>query len=605
MVKRIRDTIHGYIHLTRLEEVITQHPLVLRLHYVHQTSFTYLTYPNAQSTRYPHTLGVMHVAGEIFKSALDNTPSVRKSLAKMVKDAIDALPDMKYKYKDVLSEVLSTKLVESESQYGHLVDGLSFVPQASGADAAKEDPDIIVPLVVLYQALRLVAIFHDVGHPPFSHIVEYALREAEPVKYKGGHEGASKKLARAVLGDTPRLKEREAFKKNEKFSYACLKLACDLMESDPDKGVFAPLKASLLDGDVDADRLDYVRRDAYTAGLVSTYDTRRLVESAFIREYDAGRFEIAYTPSCLSSIENFFTARYDLYRWMIYHHDVARRNLAIQRAVTTLLTSKQIAPELETMVAEFKDLGVGNNPFTYQRFVDSYFLDFLWRAREVLSEVKNNAYSDHSLLLFYLEIVLDRRNDKLKSVLKGQDDYARLARWAMTGTEPSIINVVDIRNADVDAKNKIVGDQQQAIAAFNAALRKKFDELKEELKQQGTANENVAKFVFGNKIEAAIQGQLEAHGRKNIVISPYYLGTFKAGIRRDFCFSTVEKPKEGVLAHVVSPTLNMLEQAWSFSPQILFYFRAKDPSAIVDQDEDRARLMSITMTAIRSYLGLT
>ena len=77
MAKKIRDALHGYISLTPIEEAFSNHPLMLRLHFIHQNSFTYLTYPCNHNTRYPHSLGTMHVAGELFTSAIRNSAGER------------------------------------------------------------------------------------------------------------------------------------------------------------------------------------------------------------------------------------------------------------------------------------------------------------------------------------------------------------------------------------------------------------------------------------------------------------------------------------------------------------------------------------------------
>ena len=66
VVKKIYDPIHGFIKLGELEAWLVDSPVFQRLHDIRQLGVTYLVYPGATHTRFEHSLGVMHVATEIF-----------------------------------------------------------------------------------------------------------------------------------------------------------------------------------------------------------------------------------------------------------------------------------------------------------------------------------------------------------------------------------------------------------------------------------------------------------------------------------------------------------------------------------------------------------
>jgi HD superfamily phosphohydrolase len=61
----IKDPVHGYIELTPTERSIIDTPQFQRLRRLKQLSVAHLTYPGAEHTRFHHSLGVMHIAGEI------------------------------------------------------------------------------------------------------------------------------------------------------------------------------------------------------------------------------------------------------------------------------------------------------------------------------------------------------------------------------------------------------------------------------------------------------------------------------------------------------------------------------------------------------------
>jgi HD superfamily phosphohydrolase len=64
-IGEIRDPIHGYIPMTAVERDLIGTRTVQRLRRLKQLSGAYFTYPGAEHTRFLHSLGVMHIAGEI------------------------------------------------------------------------------------------------------------------------------------------------------------------------------------------------------------------------------------------------------------------------------------------------------------------------------------------------------------------------------------------------------------------------------------------------------------------------------------------------------------------------------------------------------------
>lgn len=60
----IIDPIHDFIRVAPAEQQLVDHPIFQRLRRIRQLSSAYLVYPGAQHTRFEHSLGVMHVAGQ-------------------------------------------------------------------------------------------------------------------------------------------------------------------------------------------------------------------------------------------------------------------------------------------------------------------------------------------------------------------------------------------------------------------------------------------------------------------------------------------------------------------------------------------------------------
>ena len=60
----IIDPIHDFIRVYHHELLLIDHPIFQRLRRIRQLSGAHLTYPAAQHTRFEHSLGVMHIAGQ-------------------------------------------------------------------------------------------------------------------------------------------------------------------------------------------------------------------------------------------------------------------------------------------------------------------------------------------------------------------------------------------------------------------------------------------------------------------------------------------------------------------------------------------------------------
>jgi uncharacterized protein len=65
----VRDPIHGAIGLTDGEAAVTRNRWVQRLRNIRQVGFSHIPFPGATHTRYAHSIGVMHLAGEAFDAA--------------------------------------------------------------------------------------------------------------------------------------------------------------------------------------------------------------------------------------------------------------------------------------------------------------------------------------------------------------------------------------------------------------------------------------------------------------------------------------------------------------------------------------------------------
>lgn len=142
------------------------------------------------------------------------------------------------------------------------------------------------------------ALLHDIGHGPFSHSIEKAFRM--------NHEDWS---CRIVLGDSE--VNRVLVKADPSFPQKVADIICKTYENE--------LVVSLISSQLDADRMDYLLRDAYFTGVnYGTFDLERILR--MIRPHEG---HLVIKESGMHAVEDYLMSRYQMY-WQVYFHPVTR-----------------------------------------------------------------------------------------------------------------------------------------------------------------------------------------------------------------------------------------------------------------------------------------
>ena len=75
----IRDPVFGFIRINEWERDIIDHWVFQRLRRIRQLAWTDMVYPGATHTRFEHSLGVMHIATQMFDSIVAKDQDFLKS----------------------------------------------------------------------------------------------------------------------------------------------------------------------------------------------------------------------------------------------------------------------------------------------------------------------------------------------------------------------------------------------------------------------------------------------------------------------------------------------------------------------------------------------
>lgn len=144
----------------------------------------------------------------------------------------------------------------------------------------------------------LAALLHDLGHGPFSHAFENV--------FDLDHENFTQAI---ILGDT----EVNAVLRRVSSEFP-QKVADVIGKTYPDK-----LVVSLISSQIDADRMDYLQRDAYYTGVsYGHFDMERI-----LRVMRPSEEQAVVKSSGMHAVEDYIMSRYQMY-WQVYFHPVSR-----------------------------------------------------------------------------------------------------------------------------------------------------------------------------------------------------------------------------------------------------------------------------------------
>ena len=235
------------------------------------------------------------------------------------------------------------------------------------------------------RVLRTAALLHDVTHVPYGHNIEDQTgllpRHDEPARF------------RAVLGET----ELGAELDRQGLRDAVLSVLTGEGRSVP------PFWRQVVSDTIDADLLDYLRRDAHYTGLELRYD-RRVVDYFRIARGDQRLFVDCEKNGMLredivSELLRVLECRYHFSERVYYHHAKVAAGALLSRMVELALRAGALAPdELQTMtdaslVVRLGELDLGDVAATarLRRFVARYRRRALPKRVVVLPYYQNQA----------------------------------------------------------------------------------------------------------------------------------------------------------------------------------------------------------------------
>jgi HD superfamily phosphohydrolase len=267
-VSTVRDSLYDLIPLGPREIKLIGTAPFLRLQKVKQLGFVYRIWPGATHTRYEHSLGCYHLA-------------VRALRALLLRGSNGGL-------------------------YGVSIKSV--------------------------QTLIVAALLHDIGHYPFSHVIEEL-----------GHPIIShERVGRALIekSEIARILEEDYRLSPERVA--------DMI--DPPQGRAAheddELLRGLLSGALDVDKLDYLPRDARACNVpYGGVDVARLQSALRVHPAVKGRRRIVVTHKGISPLHSLLHARQEMFDNIYWHHTNRAFQVMLMRAVQEALLTGALSAE--------------------------------------------------------------------------------------------------------------------------------------------------------------------------------------------------------------------------------------------------------------------
>lgn len=302
MSLEINDAIHKSIWLSEREAKAIAHPFVQRLRFIKQLGFVSMVYPSATHDRFSHALGTMHVVGLLGRQMFYNESH----------------------------SILARKLSAEDKEY-------------------------------LLTVIRLAGLLHDVGHAPFSHTAERVMPHLKNLSLPPGwykdpnedrlatHEDYSVVLiAEMAEGIGAVLDKEEAEVIASLIHHKKIVVPQNWIKRFSGKMDAESLHAfvrSLVSGDIDGDRMDYLLRDSHFTGVVyGHFDLHWLISNLGAVE-NQGQYMMSISDTGVHALEHYLFARYHMYVQVYMHKTVKCFEYYFQQALDTGETLYKIPPD--------------------------------------------------------------------------------------------------------------------------------------------------------------------------------------------------------------------------------------------------------------------
>lgn len=268
--KTIHDPIWGSTEYSEWEMQIIDSPLIQRLRNISQVGLAVLTYPAARHSRFEHTLGVAAATKRLVDriNVNCNNFNINQNIKnKLILAAI--MHDVGHCFYSHLSE----------SIYGNLKDFAELRKDIKDILGVKPKPHEILSLIIVNCTSFKSFFLNEVNYPN-----------------KANLDKLLEDVGKIIIG-----------------------------VSITDGDTIESYQTSIINGSFDVDKLDYIKRDSYTAGLALDFDIERLFTKIKVHTLSIGgkiEHRLVIQANGVTAIEELTFCKIMLFSYIYYHQKV-------------------------------------------------------------------------------------------------------------------------------------------------------------------------------------------------------------------------------------------------------------------------------------------
>ncbi|WP_298316186.1 HD domain-containing protein [uncultured Aquimarina sp.] len=254
----------------------------------------------------------------------------------------------------------------------HLMQNAVRVLRFKGVSVSSEEED----------ALCIAILLHDIGHGPFSHAMEHSIVN------EVNHESISLMFMEKI---------------NQEFN-GSLTLAIQIFKGEYHRQFLH----QLISGQLDMDRLDYLKRDSFYTGVAEgNINSERLITMLNVVDD-----ELVVEEKGIYSVEKFLLARRLMY-WQVYLHKTSL--VAESLLIRVLKRAKELVDQGEKLSSSKALLFFLENKITADNFTDDVLETFSkLDDYDIVSAMKEWTTSDDFVLRSLCNMIIDRDLLKIK-----------------------------------------------------------------------------------------------------------------------------------------------------------------------------------------------